>query len=56
MYHLIASILQLKFWGGGCELVDELVDSIAQSSIFVSLKVGIEIIFGETLVNLGTIC
>jgi hypothetical protein len=49
---LVASIAELEVWGCGCELIDQLINHAAKSSVFVSLEVGLEIIFCEAFVNL----
>jgi hypothetical protein len=49
---LVTGISKLEIWCCRRELVDELVDCICEASIFVALEVGLEIVFGETFVNL----
>jgi hypothetical protein len=50
---LIARVAELEIRRRGCKLVDEAVDHIAQSSVFISLQVGLQVVFREAFVDLG---
>jgi hypothetical protein len=50
---LIARVAELEIRRRGRKLVDEAVDHIAQSSVFISLQVGLQVVFREAFVDLG---
>jgi hypothetical protein len=52
---LVTSISELEVGSSRREFIDKLVDGVAQSCVLVSLKVCLEIVFGEAFVNLNGI-
>jgi len=51
-YQLITGFLQLKVGCSRREFVDQLVNRVAEAGMLVSLKVGLQVIFGKSFVNL----
>lgn len=49
---LIACVAELEIRRSRRELVDEPVDHVAEPSIFISLQVGLQVVFREAFVDL----
>jgi len=51
-HQLVTGFLQLKVGRSRRELVDKLVNQVAEAGMLVPLQVGFQVIFGESFVNL----
>jgi hypothetical protein len=52
-HQLIACVAELEIRCRGSNFVDKAIDYIAQSSVFISLQVCLQVVFHEAFVNLG---